>query len=236
MNNKIIIIIFLISMAIYNSCILSNERKGGGFTETHSYNSKISKELGVFISYYDMLSPFEYMDSIFYVKLAFNEVFTETTYTGRREIVPRYDSAGIPFFRQSLVALIDTSISEIEYFKGEDYAAEYYESMYKLCFRHLAFENTRFVTRFHYREPVLTPPYYEGCGGIPDTLKIEVRAYTTYKKLCGIPDSVNVVFGEMVFVKRKETLSNEISDKKVNRKRKKLPIIPKEKNYIAHDV
>ena len=236
MNNKIIIIIFLISMAIYNGCILSNERKGGGFTETHSYNSKISKELGVFISYYDMLSPFEYMDSIFYVKLAFNEVFTETTYTGRREIVPRYDSAGIPFFRQSLVALIDTSISEIEYFKGEDYALKYPKYKFDHGWNHLEYKNAILVDQLFYKEPILSPPYYEGCGGIPDTLKIEVRAYTTYKKLCGIPDSVNVVFGEMVFVKRKEPLSNEISDKKVNRKRKKLPIIPKEKNYIAHDV
>ena len=226
----------IMSVLCISFSIKSCERKGGGFTETCSYDSEMSKEYGVFISYYDLLFPFEYQDSIFYVKLAFNEVFAETAYTYRLEIVPRYDSAGIPFFRQSLVAVIDTFISEIEYFKGEDYAAEYYESMYKLCFRHLAFENTRFVTRFHYREPVLTPPYYEGCGGIPDTLKIEVRAYTTYKKLCGIPDSVNVVFGEMVFVKRKEPLSNEISDKKVNRKRKKLPIIPKEKNYIAHDV
>lgn len=229
-----------IFIVILTSCISFGIKsclpKGGGFTETCSYDSEMSKEYGVFISYYDMLSPFEYRDSIFYVKLAFSEVFAETAYTHRLEIVPRYDSAGMPFFRQSLVAIIDTSISEVEYFKGENYAAEYYESMYKLCFRHLAFENTRFVTRFHYREPVLIPPYYYGCGGIPDTLKIEVRAYTTYKILCGIPDSVNVIFGEMVFVKRKDTLSDKISDKKIRKKRKKIPIIPKEKNYIAHDV
>ena len=182
-----------IFIVILTSCISFGIKsclpKGGGFTETCSYDSEMSKEYGVFISYYDMLSPFEYRDSIFYVKLAFSEVFAETAYTHRLEIVPRYDSAGMPFFRQSLVAVIDTSISEVEYFKGENYAAEYSESMYKLCFRHLAFENTRFVTRFHYREPVLTPPYYDGCGGIPDTLKVEVRAYTTYKILCGTPYS-----------------------------------------------
>ncbi len=234
MMKKRVIIVFLISN-IANSYFISCDRKGGGFTEVYSYNSKISKELGVFISYYDMLSPFEYMDSIFYVKLVFNEIFAETTYTGRREIVPRYDSAGIPFFRQSLVALIDTSISKIEYFKGKDYASEYPKFKFDHGWNHLQYKNAILVDQLFYKEPVLSPPYYEGCGGIPDTLKIEVRAYTTYKKLCGIPDSVNVVFGEMVFVKRKDTLNNKISGNNINKKNKKLPIIPKEKNYIAHD-
>jgi hypothetical protein len=233
--NYRVIIVFLISMVIYNSCILSDDRKGGGFTEVCSYTSEISKELGVFISYYDMLSPFEYMDSIFYVKLAFNEVFTETTYTGRREIVPRYDSAGVPFFRQSLVAVIDTSISKIEYFKEEDYASKYPKLKFDHGWNHLQYKNAILVDQLFYKEPVLSPPYYEGCGGIPDTLKIEVSAYTTYKKICGIPDSVNVIFGEVVFIKRKDTIQSKILDNNINKKSKKLPIIPKEANYIAHD-
>ena len=233
--NYRVIIVFLISMVIYNSCILSDDRKGGGFTEVCSYTSEISKELGVFISYYDMLSPFEYMDSIFYVKLVFNEVFTETTYTGRSEIVPRYDSAGVPFFRQSLVAVIDTSISKIEYFKGEDYASKYPKLKFDHGWNHLQYKNAILVDQLFYKEPVLSPPYYEGCGGIPDTLKIEVSAYTTYKKICGIPDSVNVIFGEVVFIKRKDTIQSKILDNNINKKSKKLPIIPKEANYIAHD-
>ena len=217
--NYRVIIVFLISMVIYNSCILSDDRKGGGFTEVCSYTSEISKELGVFISYYDMLSPFEYMDSIFYVKLAFNEVFTETTYTGRREIVPRYDSAGVPFFRQSLVAVIDTSISKIEYFKGEDYASKYPKLKFDHGWNHLQYKNAILVDQLFYKEPVLSPPYYEGCGGIPDTLKIEVSAYTTYKKICGIPDSVNVIFGEVVFIKRKDTIQSKILDNNINKKK-----------------
>ena len=52
MNKKFFILIFLFSF-FTKSCFFP---KGGGFTEVCSYTSEISKELGVFISYYNMLS------------------------------------------------------------------------------------------------------------------------------------------------------------------------------------
>ena len=70
----IIVTISILSYGCWNQCV-SNMQKGTAKWWA-SNSSEESKERGVFISYYEAL-PFEYEDSIFYMKLVFKEVYTE---------------------------------------------------------------------------------------------------------------------------------------------------------------
>lgn len=237
MIKKRVVIVFLIS-TIANSCFMTSEPKGGGFSYTYSKSSNMAKELGTFINHYDMLAPFEYEDSIFSIKLVFNDVFSETTYLSRHEIVAEYDSCGIPFFVQQIVGKIDTTRSEVFFLQDSNYNKE---RIYKKFEAHGAnFKYFRVKCEQNIggggifqggllvcKEPILEmpSPHYIGCIGLQDTVKIIVEATYLYKELCGIDDSKEILFGKMVFVKRKDSVQNEILEKKVNKKRKKLPII-----------
>lgn len=237
MMQKRIIMVFLIS-TIANSYFMSCDRKGGGFSYTYSKSSNMAKELGTFINHYDMLAPFEYEDSIFSIKLAFNDVFSETTYLSRHEIVAKYDSCGIPFFVQQIVGKIDTTRSEVFFWQDSNYNKERtYEKFetHGATFKYFRVKCEQYIGAggifpaglLVCKEPILEmpSPHYIGCIGLQDTVRIIVEATYLYKELCGIDDSKEILFGKMVFVKRKDSVRNEILEKKVNKKRKKLPII-----------
>ena len=78
MVKHIYIIIFVFFGSIFMNACLNIEPKGGGYMIVATRGSQISKSKGVFMNYYDMQEPFEYKDSIIYLKLVFNDVYSET--------------------------------------------------------------------------------------------------------------------------------------------------------------
>ena len=221
-----------------NAC-LNIEPKGGWHTKNHSYSSEESKRKGVFLNHYDMVSPFEYKDSIFYLKLVFNDVFSEITHNKFDSAYSVIDSSGNQYFPQTFIAVLDTVNSEIDWCKEPEISKEMagisrdlkfsFEKRYELRIGKQSI-NIGLIS-FKIWPPFIGMPrsnpnidtypnyLYEK---IPDTLKVEVCANYEYKKLCGLEKDKKIVFGEMVFVKRLDTVQREFETAENKRKKKNL--------------
>ncbi|MBR5777444.1 MAG: hypothetical protein IKY22_03130 [Bacteroidales bacterium] len=239
MVKHIYIIIFVFLGSIFMNACLNIEPKGGGYIQTASRGSQISKSKGVFMNYYDMQEPFEYKDSIIYLKLVFNDVFSEITHNKFDSAYSVIDSSGNQYFPQTFIAVLDTVNSEIDWCKEPEISKKMAGISRDLKF---SFEK-RYVLRigkqsiniglisFNIWPPFIGMPrstpnidtypsyLYEK---IPDTLKVEVCANYEYKKLCGLEKDKKIVFGEMVFVKRLDTVQREFETAENKRKKKNL--------------
>jgi hypothetical protein len=224
-----------------NAC-LNIETKGGWHTKNRSYSSEESKRKGVFLNHYDMVSPFEYKDSIFYLKLVFNDVFSEITHF-RDSAYTVFDSNKNEFFPQTFVGIIDSVNSEVDWFRDKEKMeywiaklsptklSRFYESY---IYSHFVLDNCcvdlfkgAFIiwpSVIGMKHPRPEIKYSNGHKYIelPDTLRIEVYADSDYKKLCGLEEDKKIVFGEMVFVKRTDTAQRVPKSSENKRKKKSL--------------
>ena len=240
MIKRIYIIIFTLCGSIFMNACLNIEPKGGWHTKNRSYSSEESKRKGVFLNHYDMVSPFEYKDSIFYLKLVFNDVFSEITHF-RDSAYTVFDSNKNEFFPQTFVGIIDSINTEIDWYRDENKKNKaisspskldrfhYWHVYYYFSFddRHFHLFNGAFViwpSVMGIKHPCPEIKYSNGHKYIelPDTLRIEVYADSDYKKLCGLEEDKKIVFGEMVFVKRTDTAQREFETTENKRKKKSL--------------
>ena len=242
MIKRIYIIIFTLCGSIFMNACLNIEPKGGWHTKNRSYSSEESKRKGVFLNHYDMVTPFEYKDSIFYLKLVFNDVFSEITHF-RDSAYTVFDSNKNEFFPQTFVGIIDSVNSEVDWFRDKEKMeywiaklsptklSRFYESY---IYSHFVLDNCcvdlfkgAFIiwpSVIGMKHPSPEIKYSNGHKYIelPDTLRIEVCANWKYKKLCGLEENKRIVFGEMVFVKRKDTTQREFETTENKRKKKCL--------------
>lgn len=240
MIKRIYIIIFTLCGSVFmNACLMNIEPKGGGYMRTFSSSSEKSKHKSVFLNYYDMLKPFEYKDSIIYLKLVFNDVFSEITHNKFDSAYSVIDSNGNQYFPQTFIGVLDSSKSEIESFKEYEIRAELptKSCIYKIS----PDDNFIFVCNdelipFLSDKFLMWPPIigtrksnygFSSCVNygytkLPDTLNLEVCASSYYKKLCGLEENKKIVFGEMVFVKRSDTVQREFETAENKRKKKCL--------------
>ena len=239
MIKRIYTIMFILCGSVFMNACLNIEPKGGGYMRTFSYSSEESKYKGTFLNYYDMLESFEYKDSIIYLKLVFNDIFSEITHNKFDSAYAVVDLNGNQYFPQTFIGILDSSNSKIESFKEYEIRAELPTKsvIYKIS----PDENFIFFSGgesipFILGKLIMWPPIigsrnsnygFSSCTNygytkLPDTLKIEVRASYYYKKLCGLEKDKKIVFGEMVFVKRLDTVQREFETAENKRKKKNL--------------
>ena len=193
--------------------LILGKRKEVRWWNTNS--SKESKEKGVFVDYYNAL-PFEYSDSIFYVKLVFKEVYTEWMHWYDTEIDTAMDN--VLFYKnsatrkdQQLIAIYDTVKSEFGYTGEivEDSSCTYLAVPHKYLKRYWDFgkgkdlrglDNYR-ITRFKY--DVNLSDINMLVGEFPDTIRIPICSTKWYNSVCG--SNKKIYFGELVFVRRKDS-------------------------------
>lgn len=197
---------------------------------SHTLSSNESKKKGVFVCYYDAL-PFEYEDSVFQMKLVFDEVYVEwchwyqwpdtlqkrCLYYKNSETVKGQQLVGIYNEDSSMLGL--SRILKSNYHNGEDIYVTYPDSLkYLKDFASILSQNEESIPLFYWESicgqyPILFFDQYEygrqfngddtSWGIFPDTIKIPIYSSRGYNKLCGYNEYTKLSFGELVFVKRK---------------------------------
>ena len=206
-------ICLLLCLGVYGFIYLIFSQKPSSTMWRETDSSDESKEKGVFVEYYDAL-PFEYSDSIFHVNLVFKEAYIEWMH----EYDISTDSAmeNVLFYKnssttksQQLIAVYDTINSDMGYtgvvkndsaYDGRWRFNKYRKKYWTFDVGHDRWGNYN-VTLFNYEYDVKKMKLVTGL--FDDTIRIPIRSLSYYDSVCGLDKTVK--FGELVFVRRKDS-------------------------------
>lgn len=236
-----IIYISLRHEKVSDTLISTFQLKKGTAKWWHTHSSDESKRKGLFVCYYEAL-PFEYEDSIFQMKLSFNEVYTEWWHwydwpdTLEKKCLFYKNSKTIK--AQQLIGVYNPSntiigVSRIissnndtlncckKSHNGADVNIDFVDSLKCLHgFSNISTSNDDCWVLFYWDAPcgiwpelILSTSNYENEsfdsnkqnmeGIFPDTITIPIYSSKEYNRVCGYEDSKRLIFGELVFVKKK---------------------------------
>lgn len=171
-----------------------NYRKGPTrFCE--SRNSEVSKDRGAFVSYY-YAEPFEYQDSVFNMRLVFEEAFTEWGYWYDEE-EHKYKLDTI-WKKQSFIAVYDTMQTILDEIDTRFYSTP--AAPIPIPIKYWVIRNPG---SGHTGEGFKGFSFGPGIYG--DTVRVPIVANTRYSDTTGTNYS-NHIFGSIVFVRKIDTI------------------------------
>jgi len=190
------------------------------YAKVWTESSDESKEKGIFVAHYDAL-PFEYSDSVFNIKLVFKEAYTEWEHCCSKGNVNFYKNSNVSRI-QNLIAIFDTENSNMAHIGIVDTNIVYANGTKTLylynrkCWTFGVGGDKRGNYNLSSSEYIYgITGVYMSCGAFDDTIRIPIRSLYYYEPICGNDKTVN--FGELVFVRRKDSTQQAESTKVVKK-------------------